>query len=453
MESAINQKYIIENIVINAKNNNLNISDQKLVRISNKLLKAILSAPNNNNVDIHQYAITKITEYLTKSYKKPQEDCDQQQLLNSLTLVEETINFQNNPVQSQPTNDVQTNNLEILAANDTPITTNNQKIIKYFNSNPDVPIVDQNILDTNSNSEQAEDIDTILSQKELKKIGFLNQESVDLLKTEEKEENYLKKLYELFKQKEESAVDINKHLNISKRPYEYLILYEKDKTTIESGTINLTLLDTLKLQYDADVFLEFFSLQNIAGSTENAAEGFLLSFDNIKTPTYSNLAELHEKIFIPNESHGYSAKESILDYPVVTGTAAAGGAATITLPDGIGVSATDEKYNGYIITITGGTGIGQVKSIIDYVGGTRVVTVSSIFDPQPDNTSEFIISELPHQTSYSVKLKSNYIGEIEAGHYDSFIVTLKKILAQDISTINGTASNCLTIGLLFKYRY
>jgi hypothetical protein len=57
----------------------------------------------------------------------------------------------------------------------------------------------------------------------------------------------------------------------------------------------------------------------------------------------------------------------------VTGTAQAGAAGSITLASG--ASAVNSYYNGMIITITAGTGNGQVGVITGYVGSTKVATV------------------------------------------------------------------------------
>ena len=59
----------------------------------------------------------------------------------------------------------------------------------------------------------------------------------------------------------------------------------------------------------------------------------------------------------------------------ITGTAQAGSAGSITLD--AGESATDDIYNGMIITITSGTGDGHVGVITDYVGSTKVATVKA----------------------------------------------------------------------------
>jgi len=76
----------------------------------------------------------------------------------------------------------------------------------------------------------------------------------------------------------------------------------------------------------------------------------------------------------------------------LTGTATAGGASTITLP--AAAIATDDIYNGSSITITSGTGSGQTRIISDYVGATKVATVSVAWDVQPNNTSVFTIASL-----------------------------------------------------------
>ena len=57
----------------------------------------------------------------------------------------------------------------------------------------------------------------------------------------------------------------------------------------------------------------------------------------------------------------------------VTGTAQAGAAGSITLA--AGASATDDIYNGMIISLTGGTGSGSSGVIVDYNGTTKVATV------------------------------------------------------------------------------
>ena len=72
-----------------------------------------------------------------------------------------------------------------------------------------------------------------------------------------------------------------------------------------------------------------------------------------------------------------------------TGTAQAGSASTITLRSG--ASAANDTYNGQVIFITGGTGVGQSRAISDYVGSTKVATVITNWTTNPDATSTYDI--------------------------------------------------------------
>lgn len=72
-----------------------------------------------------------------------------------------------------------------------------------------------------------------------------------------------------------------------------------------------------------------------------------------------------------------------------TGTAQAGAASTVTLDSG--ASAANDAYNGCIVQLTGGTGSGQARTITDYVGSTKVATVSPSWGTNPDNTSTFSV--------------------------------------------------------------
>lgn len=58
----------------------------------------------------------------------------------------------------------------------------------------------------------------------------------------------------------------------------------------------------------------------------------------------------------------------------VTGTAQGGSTTTITLA--AGASAVDGFYNGMILDATGGSGSGQSSIIVDYIGSTKVATLS-----------------------------------------------------------------------------
>lgn len=84
-----------------------------------------------------------------------------------------------------------------------------------------------------------------------------------------------------------------------------------------------------------------------------------------------------------------------IEHGTMVGTAQAGGAATITLA--ALAQATDDYYNDLVIATISGTGSGQLRKISDYVGSTKVATVSLNWDTQPDSTTGYAILE-PNET-------------------------------------------------------
>ena len=82
---------------------------------------------------------------------------------------------------------------------------------------------------------------------------------------------------------------------------------------------------------------------------------------------------------------GYSAGQR-LRYLILTGaTAQAGAASAITLA--ATEPATDDIFNENIISIVGGTGIGQTRLIVTYDGTTKIATVDRSWTTNPDATS------------------------------------------------------------------
>lgn len=71
-----------------------------------------------------------------------------------------------------------------------------------------------------------------------------------------------------------------------------------------------------------------------------------------------------------------------------TGTAQAGGSDTITLKSASSYTSDDDP-NGMFITLTSGTGSGQIRHIEDYVASTKVATVYPAWTTQPDNTTGY----------------------------------------------------------------
>jgi hypothetical protein len=73
-----------------------------------------------------------------------------------------------------------------------------------------------------------------------------------------------------------------------------------------------------------------------------------------------------------------------------SGAAQAGTSTTITLKSTS--SATDDIYNGMYVTITSGTGSGQIRIIEDYVGSTKVATVTPAWTTAPTSASNYAVT-------------------------------------------------------------
>lgn len=124
-------------------------------------------------------------------------------------------------------------------------------------------------------------------------------------------------------------------------------------------------------------------------------------------------------------------------------TVASATTSTVTL--GSSASASDDVYNGLVIEILYGTGLCQSRIISDYVGSTKVATLSENWAIIPENTSIYVI----HQNSglaqagsdMSITLKSgdNANDEFYQGCYISILdgdgkCQLRKILSYDGSS-------------------
>jgi hypothetical protein len=90
-----------------------------------------------------------------------------------------------------------------------------------------------------------------------------------------------------------------------------------------------------------------------------------------------------------------------------SGAAQAGTSTTITLKST--ASSTDDIYNGMYVTITGGTGVGQIRIIKDYVGSTKVATVDEAFTTAPNGTSNYQV------TTWTTESVNQYINATPQG--------------------------------------
>lgn len=79
---------------------------------------------------------------------------------------------------------------------------------------------------------------------------------------------------------------------------------------------------------------------------------------------------------------------------VNTGTLQIGGTTVVRLA--AGASAVNDFYNGMALRSTGGTGGGQERRIVGYVGATRDATVSVAFSPALDGTTTYNVIDRPN---------------------------------------------------------
>jgi hypothetical protein len=88
---------------------------------------------------------------------------------------------------------------------------------------------------------------------------------------------------------------------------------------------------------------------------------------------------------------------------------------------------TDDYYNGAVITITGGTGVGQSRTILDYVGATQIAQVA-VWTTATDETS-----------TYSIAMTTNSL--VYSGSFPKASLTAPIALATDSAYISGLFDN------------
>jgi hypothetical protein len=84
-----------------------------------------------------------------------------------------------------------------------------------------------------------------------------------------------------------------------------------------------------------------------------------------------------------------------------TGTGFAAGSDGTHIQLSAEANPTDDYYNTFIITITGGTGEGQTRIISDYVGNTQIAQVSVAFVTAPGDDSTYSIAMVTDSLAWS----------------------------------------------------
>jgi hypothetical protein len=128
--------------------------------------------------------------------------------------------------------------------------------------------------------------------------------------------------------------------------------------------------------------IENDSVMTIAGVTNTAT--LINALNDIDGSAVTLHAGTHSNVTIQGVSN-------YLNLPGVTldGTSSAGSITGLVLTGGSGTTAF---YDGQLVTITGGTGAGQARTILDYRGDTNLATVTREFATAPDATSEFLVT-------------------------------------------------------------
>ena len=115
------------------------------------------------------------------------------------------------------------------------------------------------------------------------------------------------------------------------------------------------------------------------------------------------------------------------------GTAQTGAAGSITLATS--AIATANYYDGSVVYITGGTGIGQARIISSYAA-SRVATVSENWSITPDNTSTYIIKPLG-EVNIGAILGTAISTPATAGILDVNVKNMNNVAATAVTTVNA----------------
>lgn len=120
------------------------------------------------------------------------------------------------------------------------------------------------------------------------------------------------------------------------------------------------------------------------------------------------------------------------------GTAQAATASTITL-DATGSSATNDFYNYSFIKIIAGTGAGQCRQISDYVGSTKVATVSLNWVTTPSTDSQYIVmTDFGIDAATVASIADGVWDEARSGHVTAG--TFGEYVLADAVRVSGAAA-------------
>lgn len=176
-------------------------------------------------------------------------------------------------------------------------------------------------------------------------------------------------------------------------------------------TIGSSIVDDMCWTQSADTLIvvhpDLQPVRIVRGATDATWTATTITFDS--TPKYAFNIDFHtnnSETLTPSAVSG-NITMTTTSSKHDTGTAQAGTSTTITLK--ASSSSTNDYFNGLSITITGGTGSGQIRIIEGYVGSTKVATVDRAWTTTPDATSTYSI------TSWTTESVNQYVNASPQG--------------------------------------
>ena len=161
---------------------------------------------------------------------------------------------------------------------------------------------------------------------------------------------------------------------------------------------------------------------------------YLVGMSGMLSDTYSLLSDAY--------SDTQSRLSRIQEVAILRrATAQAGAATTITLD--ASASATDNFYTGATINLVSGTGSGQAaRTIISYVGSTKVATISPSWTTNPDGTTVFVIrGELGLTDSFLSDIASQVWAHATGTRVDSRILLNQSRISDTYSMLSDFYSD------------
>ena len=119
---------------------------------------------------------------------------------------------------------------------------------------------------------------------------------------------------------------------------------------------------------------------------------------------------------------------------------------TTSVLNSIANSSNDYYVNSFI-KITSGTGINQVRKIINYIGSTRTITINTPWTIQPTNGTTFSIYNKIYASQYYKESSNNFSLAYTKSNPDSSNITIDDWVGLDLGLVNIFNTNeCIGLG-------